>query len=133
MKVYLKEQLPSSDVNLFYNEKNSPPLVITVKFCPDIYPRESGLFRDKIRKVWTVEMSAIKSFFRLFLKKSCVNFHAVWVIPTQYSRWAAERGIRNYYGGFVCYVLKSYVFECSFFFGLFSEHIIIITRYVFSE
>ena len=106
-----EEQLPSSDINLFYNEKISPPLVITVKFCPDIHPTGSGLFRDKIWKAWTVEMSAIKSFFRFFLKKSCVNFHAVWGIPKQYSMWAAERDMRNDYGGFVCYVLTSYVFE----------------------
>ena len=106
-----EEQLPSADINLFYNEKNSPPLVITVKFCPDIHPTESGLIRDKIWKAWTVELSAIKSFFRFFLKKSCVNFHTVWGIPKQYSRWAAERDIRNDYGGFVCYVLTSHVFE----------------------
>ena len=99
-----EEQLPSSDINIFYNEKNSPPLVITVKFCLDIHPTQSGLFSDK---VWT----AIKSFFRFFLKKSCVNFHAVWGIPKQYSKWVAERDIRNDYGGFVHYVLTSYVFE----------------------
>ena len=81
-----EEQLPSSDINLFYNEKNSPPLVTTVKFCPDIHPTESGLFRNKIWEAWTVKMSAIKSFFRFFLKKSCGNFHAVWGIPKQYSR-----------------------------------------------
>ena len=66
-------ELPSPDINLFYNEKNSLPLIITVKFCPDIHPTESGFFRDKIWKAWTVEMPAIKSFIKFFLKKSCVN------------------------------------------------------------
>ena len=68
-----EKQVPSPDINLFYNEKNSLPLIITVKFCPDIHPTESGFFRDKIWKAWTVEMPAIKSFIKFFLKKSCVN------------------------------------------------------------
>ena len=55
-----------------------------MKFSPDIHPTESGLFQDKIWIAWNVEMSPIKSFFRFFLKKSCVNFHAVWGIPKQY-------------------------------------------------
>ena len=105
------EHLPSSEVNLFYSEKNSPPFVITVKFCANIHSSESGLYQDKIWNTWTAERSAIRSFFRFFLNKINVNFYSVWGIPKQYSKWAAERDIRNDYGGFIYYVLTSYVLE----------------------
>ena len=98
----IDEHLPFCDINLFYDEKNLPTFVITVKLCPGIHPFEPGLYHDKLVKAVTTNSSTIKSFFRFFLKKKNVNFHCVLEIPRQYSKWASEREIRKYYGGFIC-------------------------------
>ena len=78
----IDEYLPFCDINLFYDEKNLPTSVISVKFCADIHPSKSGLYHDKLVKAVTANLSAIRSFFRFFLKKISVNFHCVWEYNT---------------------------------------------------
>ena len=92
---------------MFYNEKfDGNTIVVTVKFANDIDPKEVSSFHEIVVDAFEVLFARdfAGEFFNIFWARPMMKGKCVWGIPKQMSSSAMERGFRNDYCGFTCYL-----------------------------